>query len=117
MNVTQVYVSSNALYLQQTFLFTQMFVYFLVKVVQSLLHFFTGIFFDNFAQLLLVEGQMVAHLLLTDTLGHTGLNALEEMLRSRRHNSNERLEQKPQISNLLQPTLSFSRGWPRELMT
>lgn len=86
MTVTEVYVSSNVLYLQQTFLFAQMLVYFLVKVVQALLHFFTWIFFNNFAQLLLVEGQVVAHLLLADALGHTGLNALKEMLQSG-HNS------------------------------
>lgn len=72
--------ASDVPYLQQTFLLTQMLVYFLVQVVQSLLHFFPGIFFDNFAQLLLVEGQVVTHLLLADTLGHTGLNPLEEML-------------------------------------
>lgn len=114
MTVTEVYVSSNVLYLQQTFLFAQMLVYLLVKVVQALLHFFTWIFFNNFAQLLLVEGQVVAHLLLADTLGHTGLDALEEMLRSG-HNCTERPEQKPEVGNQL--TLSFSRGWPRELMT
>lgn len=96
MTVTEVYVSSNVHYLQQTFLFAQMLVYFLVQVVQALLHFFTGIFFNNFAQLLLVEGQVVAHLLLADALGHTGLNALEEMLRSG-HNSTERPEHKPEL--------------------
>lgn len=112
------HVCSDSLYLQQTFLLTQVLVYFLVQVVQSLLHFFPRIFFDNFAQLLLVEGQVVAHLLLTDTLGHTGLNSLKEMLQSRhKHNSTERREQQPQIVATFPPTLSFSRGWPRELMT
>lgn len=111
------HVCSDALYLQQTFLLTQMLVYFLVQVVQSLLHFFPGIFFDDFAQLLLVEGQVVAHLFLADTLGHTGLNSLEEMLQSRQHNSTEKHEQKPQGVAIFPPTLSFSRGWPRELMT
>lgn len=60
-----------------------MFVHLLVKVVQSLLHFFARILFDNFAQLLFVEGQMVAHLLLTNTLGYTCLNSFKEMLQDR----------------------------------
>lgn len=111
------HVCSDAQYLQQTFLLTQMLVYFLIQIIQSLLNFFPRIFFDNFAQLLLVEGQVVAHLLLADTLGHTGLNSLEEMLQGRQHNSTERHEQKPQIVAIFPPTLSFSRGWPRELMT
>lgn len=60
-----------------------MFVHLLVKVVQPLLHFFARILFDNFAQLLLVEGQLIAHLLLTNTLGYTCLNSFEEMLQDR----------------------------------
>lgn len=114
---TTVHMCSAALYLQQTLLLTQMLVHFLVQVVQSLLHFFPRIFFDNFAQLLLVKGQVVAHLLLSDTLGHTGLNSLKEMLQSREHSSSERHEQQPQTMAIFPPTLSFSRGWPRELMT
>lgn len=57
-----------------------MFVHLLVKVVQPLLHLFARILFNNFAQFLFVEGELVAHLLLTHTLSYTGLNPLEEML-------------------------------------
>lgn len=57
-----------------------MFIHLLVKVVKSLFHLFARILFDNFAQLLFVEGQLVAHLLLTNTLGYTRLNSFKEML-------------------------------------
>lgn len=60
-----------------------MFVHLLVKVVKSLFHLFARILFDDFAQLLFVEGQLVAHLLLANTLGYTGLHSFEEMLRER----------------------------------
>ena len=67
-------------HLKQTLLFTQMFVHLLVKVVKSLLYLFARILFNNLAQLLLVEGQLVAHFLLTDTLSYAGLNSFKEML-------------------------------------
>lgn len=60
-----------------------MFVNLLVKVVKSLFHLFARILFDDFAQLLFVEGQLVAHLLFTNTLGYTGLDSFEEMLQER----------------------------------
>lgn len=60
-----------------------MFVHLLVKVVQSLFHLFARILFDNFTQLLFVKGQLVAHLLLTYTLGYTCLNSFKEMLQER----------------------------------
>lgn len=62
-----------------------MFIHLLVKVVKSLFHLFARILFDNFAQLLFVEGQLIAHLLLTYTLGHTCLNPFKEMLQARDH--------------------------------
>ena len=60
-----------------------MFVNLLVKVVQSLFDLFARILFDNFTQLLFVEGQLVAHLLLTNTLGYTCLNSFKEMLQEK----------------------------------
>lgn len=68
------------LHLQQTFLLTQVFVHFPVQVLQSLLHLLARILFDDFTQLLFVEGQLVAHFLLADTLRYAGLNAFKEML-------------------------------------
>lgn len=70
-------------HLQQTFLLTQMFVHFLVKVVKSLFNLFPGVLFNNFAQFLFVEGQLIANLFLTDTLGDTGFDSLEKMLQRR----------------------------------
>lgn len=61
-----------------------MFIHFLVKVVQSLFYLFARILFDNFTQLLFVEGQLIAHLLLTYTLGYTCLNPFKEMLQARK---------------------------------
>lgn len=60
-----------------------MFIHFLIKVVESLFHLFARVLFDNFAQFLFVEGQLVAHLLLANTLGYTGLNSFKEMLQGR----------------------------------
>lgn len=60
-----------------------MFVHLLIKVVQPLFHLFAGILFDYFAQLLLIEGQLIAHLLLTYTLGYARFNSLKEMLPER----------------------------------
>lgn len=57
-----------------------MFIHLLVKVIQPLLHLFARVLFDDFAQLLLVESQLVAHLLLTDTLSNAGFNPLKEVL-------------------------------------
>lgn len=68
-------------HLEQTLFLTQVFVHLLVKVIQSLLHLFARILFDDFAQLLFVEGQLVAHLLLAHTLSHSSLNSFKEMLR------------------------------------
>ena len=42
-------LSDDGSHLEQTFFFTQMFVDLLVKVVQSLLHLFARILFDNLA--------------------------------------------------------------------
>lgn len=70
-----------------------MFVHLSVKVVQTLFHLLPRILFDNFAQLLFVERQLVAHLLLTYSLSHTCLNSFKEMLQERRqlthHNNYE----------------------------
>lgn len=60
-----------------------MFVHLLIKIVESLFHLFTRILFDYFPQLLLVEGQLIAHLLLTNTLGYTCFNSFKEMLQAR----------------------------------
>lgn len=54
----------------------------LVEVVESLFHLLAGILLDDFTQLLLVEGQLVAHLLLADALSHAGLDSFEEMLQA-----------------------------------
>lgn len=67
-------------YLEQTFLLTQVFVHLPVQVLQSLLHLFARILFDDLTQLLFVEGQLVADFLLADALRDTGLNAFKEML-------------------------------------
>lgn len=60
-----------------------MFVDLLVKVVEPLFHLFARILFDNLTQLLFVEGQLVAHLLLADALSHTSLDSFKEMLQGR----------------------------------
>lgn len=60
-----------------------MFVHLLIKIVESLFYLFTRILFDYFSQLLLVEGQLIAHLLLTNTLGYTCFNSFKEMLQAR----------------------------------
>lgn len=60
-----------------------MFVNLLVKVVESLFHLFARVLFDDLAELLFVEGQLVAHLLLAYTLGYTCFNSFKEMLQAR----------------------------------
>ena len=60
-----------------------MFVHLLVKVFKALFHLFAGVLFDNFAQLLFVEGQVVAHLLLTDALCNARFHPFKEMLQER----------------------------------
>lgn len=57
-----------------------MFVYFLIQVVKALLHLLARVLFDNFTQLLLVKGKLVAHLLLTNPLSYTCLNPFKEVL-------------------------------------
>ncbi|KAJ8016361.1 hypothetical protein DPEC_G00006410 [Dallia pectoralis] len=60
----------------------QVLVHLLVQVVQALLHLLAGVLLDNPRQLLFVECQLVAHLLLTDALGHSRLHALKDLLQS-----------------------------------
>ena len=66
--------------LQKTLLLAQMFVHLLVEVVQALLHLLAGVLLDYLPQLLFAEGQLVAHLLLTDPLCHARLHPFKEVL-------------------------------------
>lgn len=57
-----------------------MFVYLLVKIIQSLLDFFARILLYNFTKLLFIKSQLIAYFFFSYTLGHTSFNTFKEML-------------------------------------